>query len=141
MAIDPASWADLDRAEIVRQIQDSARQLYALKEAELPVRIALTRFLAERSQHSRPATTAKAWPPGRRNGSTPSSTPTSSGRCFGPRSRRSCSSWRTSDYQGAELADELERKLDAAYPPCSWSGEAHRDWRRRGPGRPGRLGP
>ena len=55
LAIDPESWAGLDRAEIIRQLQAKAREHYALKESELPVRIALTRFLAERSpQHHLP---------------------------------------------------------------------------------------
>jgi len=54
LAIDPATWAELDRAEIVRQVQTHARNLYNLKEAELPARIALMRFLGERSQHQAP---------------------------------------------------------------------------------------
>ena len=48
IAIDPATWADLDRAEIIRRIQAEARKLYAVKESELPVRIALIRYLADR---------------------------------------------------------------------------------------------
>src|SRR5206468_12595057 len=48
LAIDPAAWAGLDRAEIVRRIQAEARRLYARKEAELPVRIALMTYLADR---------------------------------------------------------------------------------------------
>ena len=35
---------------MVRRLQQEARQLYARKEAEFPVRVGLTRFLAERSQ-------------------------------------------------------------------------------------------
>ena len=50
LAIDPASWAELDRAGIVRLIQAEARRLYALKESELPVRIALIRYLSDRDQ-------------------------------------------------------------------------------------------
>ncbi len=55
LAIDPESWTGLDRAEIVRQLQTKAREHYALKESELPVRIALTRFLAERIAAAPPA--------------------------------------------------------------------------------------
>ena len=54
LAIDPASWAGLDRAEIVRRVQGEARRLYALKESELPVRIALMRYLADRDQPQAP---------------------------------------------------------------------------------------
>ena len=54
LAIDPATWADLDRAEIIRRVRAAARQLYALKEAELPLRIALRRFLGDRSQTGSP---------------------------------------------------------------------------------------
>ena len=54
LPIDPATWAELDRAEIVRRIKSQARVLYATKEAELPLRIALRRFLADRSQSGTP---------------------------------------------------------------------------------------
>ncbi len=54
MAIDPASWAELDRAEIVRRVKQEARKLYALKESELPVRIALIRYLADRETGQQP---------------------------------------------------------------------------------------
>ncbi len=50
LAIDPTTWARLPKPEIVRQLQQEARQLYDRKEAEFPVRVGLTRFLAERSQ-------------------------------------------------------------------------------------------
>jgi preprotein translocase subunit SecA len=54
LAIDPADWADLDRAQIVSRVQAEARRVYALKEAELPVRIALMTYLAERPQNQMP---------------------------------------------------------------------------------------
>jgi len=54
LAIDPATWADLDRAEIVRRIETHARDLYVSKEAELPARIALIKYLGERSQNQTP---------------------------------------------------------------------------------------
>ncbi len=50
VAIDPATWSGLPRAGVVRQLQEQARALYDRKEAEFPVRVGLTRFLAERSQ-------------------------------------------------------------------------------------------
>ncbi len=54
MAIDPAAWAGIDRAEIIRRIQGEARRLYALKESELPVRIALMRYLSDRDHLQTP---------------------------------------------------------------------------------------
>ncbi len=54
VAADPAEWAELDRAEIVRRLETQARSLYALKEAELPVRIALLKYLGDRSLHQTP---------------------------------------------------------------------------------------
>jgi preprotein translocase subunit SecA len=54
LAIDPATWAELDRAEIVRRMKAEARKLYALKESELPVRIAMLRYLSDREQGQPP---------------------------------------------------------------------------------------
>ncbi len=53
-AIDPADWEGLDRAEIVRRIKAEARRLYTQKEAELPARIAMLRFLADRDSGGTP---------------------------------------------------------------------------------------
>ncbi len=54
LAIDPASWADLEKAAIVGQVQAQARELYAHKEAELPVRIALMKYLGDRQHNQTP---------------------------------------------------------------------------------------
>jgi len=54
MAIDPASLADLDRAEIIRRIKDEAREIYAQKEAELPARIALIKYMGDRAGRQAP---------------------------------------------------------------------------------------
>ncbi len=54
IAVDPADWAGLDRAEIVRRIKADARRLYGQKESELPARIALLRFLSERNDGTTP---------------------------------------------------------------------------------------
>ena len=50
VTIDPSTWKGVARAEMARQLKEQARDLYARKEAEFPVRVGLTRFLAERSQ-------------------------------------------------------------------------------------------
>ena len=87
IAIDPAEWAELDRAEIVRRIKAEARRLYTQKEAELPARIAHAPLSRRpRGGRASPATTARASPPGPPSGTRWSSTPTSSARCSGPRS-------------------------------------------------------
>ncbi len=68
IAIDPADWAELDRAEIVRRIKAEARRLYTQKEAELPARIAMLRFLADRAASGPPRLDREglaAWTSGR----------------------------------------------------------------------------
>ena len=50
VAIDPASWVGTSKAEMVRQLGVQARELYDRKEAEFPVRVGLSRYLAERAQ-------------------------------------------------------------------------------------------
>jgi preprotein translocase subunit SecA len=50
IAVDPTEWTGLGKTEVSRQIQSRTRQIYETKEAELPVRVAMTRFLHERSQ-------------------------------------------------------------------------------------------
>ncbi len=54
IAIDPAEWAEIDRAEIVRRIKAEARRLYTQKEAELPARIAMLRYLGGREAGAQP---------------------------------------------------------------------------------------
>jgi preprotein translocase subunit SecA len=53
--LDPTSWAELDRAEIVRRIKEEARRIYSFKEAELPARIALLKYMGgDRIPHQAP---------------------------------------------------------------------------------------
>jgi preprotein translocase subunit SecA len=54
IAIDPKDWEGIDRAEIVRRIKVEARRLYTQKEAELPARIAMLRYLADRDAFGTP---------------------------------------------------------------------------------------
>ena len=49
VAVDPAEWAGLSKADVTARVQGLARDLYAQKEAECPVRIGMTRFLQERT--------------------------------------------------------------------------------------------
>ena len=140
-AIDPAS-----RGRVLigpRSSADSrtgARQHYALKEAELPVRIALTRFVADRSQHMPPRYDREglaAWATERFHTIIDADE-------IRPLLRAEIEAFLLKQahdrYQGAALSDELGSQARRGLSACSWSGEAHRDWRRRGPGRPGLLG-
>src|SRR6185312_15865102 len=54
LAIDFENWKGLDKAEIAKRLKRRAREHYGVKESELPVRIAVTRFLGERSQSQTP---------------------------------------------------------------------------------------
>jgi preprotein translocase subunit SecA len=49
LALDADEWGGLNRAEVMKRFQTEIRALYARKEAEFPVQVALTRFLAERT--------------------------------------------------------------------------------------------
>jgi preprotein translocase subunit SecA len=48
LALEPAEWAGLAKAEVANRLREAARELYARKEAEFPIRVALNRFMAER---------------------------------------------------------------------------------------------
>jgi preprotein translocase subunit SecA len=54
ITLDPAEWVGVGKPEVIRKIQAKARELYATKEAELPVRVGMTRFLQERTQGQGP---------------------------------------------------------------------------------------
>ncbi len=47
VSFDPAAWEKLDRASVAKLIEARAVEVYARKEAELPVHIAVNRFLSE----------------------------------------------------------------------------------------------
>jgi preprotein translocase subunit SecA len=115
MAIEPASWAELDRAEIVRRIQTQARELYTRKEAELPCRIALVKYLGERSQHQTPRFDREglaAWASSRYRA-------VLGAEELRPLLRSEIEtvliSLAQEHYQGGNLATELEAKLQAAH--------------------------
>jgi preprotein translocase subunit SecA len=119
LAIDPESWSGLDRALVIDQVGKLARKHYALKEAELPVRIALTRFLAERShqhQHLPPRYDREglaAWASERFHTiiEVDEIRP-----MLRPEIEALLLEQAHKHYQGAALSDELDRKLEAAFP-------------------------
>jgi len=114
LAIDPASWAELDRAEIVRRIQTQARDLYTFKEAELPARIALMKYLGDRSQNQTPRYDREglaAWASSRYRAILDTEE-------LRPLLRSEIEAvlidLAHQHYQGGKLAQELEAKLEAA---------------------------
>jgi preprotein translocase subunit SecA len=50
LAIDPKAWDNLSRTEITAELERAVRDLYCRKEAEFPVQVGLTRYLAEKTQ-------------------------------------------------------------------------------------------
>ena len=50
IAVDPAEWANLSKPDVAVKVRERARELYAHKEAEFPVRVGMTRYLHERTQ-------------------------------------------------------------------------------------------
>jgi preprotein translocase subunit SecA len=49
IALDPATLVDKSADELTKQLSEQARQIYAQKEIEFPVRVGLARFMAERA--------------------------------------------------------------------------------------------
>jgi preprotein translocase subunit SecA len=122
LAVDPESWAGLDRSEVISQLKSLARKHYALKEAELPVRIALTRFLADRfaqQQHLPPRYDREglaAWASQRFHTviEVDEIRP-----MLRPEIETLLIEQAHKHYQGAALSDELDKKLEAAFPDGS----------------------
>ena len=98
VAVDPADWAEPGQGRgRPSRSRTQARELYAQQGGRVPGPGRPDPLSSTSGRQGQPAaTTATAWPPGPRSGSTPSSTPRSSAPCSGPRSRRSCSTSPTS---------------------------------------------
>jgi preprotein translocase subunit SecA len=114
VAIDPADWAGLDRAEIIRRIQAEARRLYIQKEAELPARIAMIRYLADRDSGGTPRYDREglaAWA-SERYGMVLESDELRP--MLRPEMEALLLDLARRHYQGGKLAEELEAQLDAA---------------------------
>jgi preprotein translocase subunit SecA len=114
LAIDAALWAELDRAEILRRLQVEARGAYAQKEAELPARIALMKYLGERSGNQTPRFDREGlavWASQRYHAiiDVEELRP-----LLRPQIEALLIELAHQHYRGAKLADELEAKLEAA---------------------------
>ena len=114
--IDPVSWADLDRAEIIGRVRDVARDIYAQKEAELPTRIALVKYLGDRSQHQNPRYDRDglaAWASSRYHAEIKEE---DLRPLLRPEIEERLIALAHQNYQGARLYQELEAKLAAIKP-------------------------
>ncbi|WP_165227213.1 preprotein translocase subunit SecA [Aquisphaera insulae] len=125
LVIDPADWAGKDKAEVTRQLQAQARTLYSRKEAELPVRIALTRFLGDRSQHqgSHQHVTPRLDREGLAAWASDRYRTVIDEEELRPMLRAEIEAMLLKlaheQYRGVGLESELNRRLDAAYPAAS----------------------
>src|SRR5262249_33678460 len=52
LALDYTPWRTMSSADVVRAVQNEARALYTRKEAEFPVRVALTRYISDKTPGS-----------------------------------------------------------------------------------------
>jgi preprotein translocase subunit SecA len=114
IAIDPSDWAGLDRAEIVRRIKAEARRLYTTKEAELPARIAMLRYLADRDAFGTPRYDREglaAWASQRYHIVLEAEELRPMLR---PEIEAMVLDLARKHYQGGKVAEELEARLDAA---------------------------
>jgi preprotein translocase subunit SecA len=124
IAPDVSSWAKLSRLEVIQQIEREARELYARKEAELPVQVGLTRYLQERAQNS-------PQPRYDRDGLAQWATerfgvavdPEVLRNKLRPEIEVYLNDLANREYKGATLLDELESRVDAAFGPPSSNGK------------------
>jgi preprotein translocase subunit SecA len=119
IAVNPADWAGCDRAEIVRRIQAQSRLIYAQKEAEFPVRVAISRFLHERTQGQSPRYDRDglaAWVSERFRTQVD---PEELRPKLRPEIEALLLEVAHKHYAGARIAEELERKIEAAYGPVN----------------------
>ncbi|WP_337176408.1 preprotein translocase subunit SecA [Paludisphaera sp.] len=125
---DPSTWAKLDRAQIAADLKAQAREVYVSKEAELPVRIASTRFLGSRSQIQAQNQTPRydreglaAWASERFHTVVDAAEMTTMLR---PEMESFLIELARKKYEGAKLERELNARLDAAFPRASGRDKA-----------------
>jgi len=124
VAVDPAGWAGLAKPEVTAQALGLARQLYAQKEAEFPVRVGMTRYLHERTQ-TQPARYDReglaAWASDRFRTLIDADELNLKLR---PEIEQLLLDVAHKHYPGARLATELEEKLEAAFGPAPAGAKA-----------------
>jgi preprotein translocase subunit SecA len=118
VAVDPAKWAGLSRAEVTDNALALARKLYAQKEAEFPVRVGMTRYLHERTQ-TQPARYDRdglaAWASDRFRTLVD---PDELNLKLRPEIEKLLLDVAHKHYPGARLSDELEAEIEAAFGPA-----------------------
>ncbi|MFO0909638.1 MAG: preprotein translocase subunit SecA [Isosphaeraceae bacterium] len=117
IAIDPKTWRGLSKADVISSLQKAARTLYAQKEAEFPVRVGMSRYLRERT----PGQAAHydreglaAWASQRFRTLV---APDEFDLKLRPEMEALLIEISRKQYQGAELAEQLEARIDAAFGP------------------------
>jgi preprotein translocase subunit SecA len=117
LALDPAPWSKMGRADVVKAVQAEARTLYARKESEFPIRIAMQRFLADRTP-GQPARYDReglaAWATERYGVAID---PEAMQNMLRPEMEAYLLQIAHERYRGAAKAAELDRLVDAAFGP------------------------
>ncbi len=117
LAIEPSDWASLSKAEVVRKLQEQARELYIRKEAEFPVQVGLTRYLAERSQNASPRYDREGLAVWASERFRTAIDPEELRPMLRPEIETLLLEVARKHYVGGKLAQELDRLVDAAYGP------------------------
>ena len=115
LAMEQEEWAKLSTGEVARRVKAEARALYVRKEAEFPVRVGLSRFLAERTAGQSPRYDREglaSWASERFHTFID---PEELRPMLRPEIETMLLEVAHKHYPGARLAAELEAKLDAAF--------------------------
>ncbi len=122
LTLDPAGWSSLGRAEVIRRVQAEARALYARKEAEFPVQVGLTRYLAERTQTQQPRYDRDglaSWATDRFGAPLDVEILRNKLR---PEMEAFLNDFAHQHYHGSTVSDALEKAIDRAYGPPATEG-------------------
>jgi preprotein translocase subunit SecA len=117
LALDSSAWTTMPRDQVTKSLKVEARALYARKEAEFPVRVGMNRYMADRRGNQAPRYDREglaAWFDARFGVPVD---PEQLQPMMRPEIEAMLLDLATKNYTGAHLAEELERKIDAAYGP------------------------
>ena len=124
LAPDYEGWAKLSRLDVIRQVQQQARSLYARKEAELPVQVGLARYLRERSQNSpQPRYDREGLAQWATERFGVEVTAESIQNKLRPEIAAHLSELALRNYAGTRLQEELDSHIDAAFGPSPQDGK------------------
>ena len=117
LALDYTVWRGLAAADVARSIQREARALYSRKEAEFPVRIGLTRYISDKTPGAPIRIDREglaSWASQRLHAEVDADDLKTKLR---PEIEVYFFDLAQKQYVGAKVAEELDRRLDAAYGP------------------------